>query len=242
MKFSENLINLRKSKGMSQEDLARSLDVTRQTVSKWELDQTVPDMNKLIEISKLFEISLDELINNMQNLNSKDKYRESAVEKNNKKISIKLFIVGLIICCVLCGLGWIKQSNAIKTNKNLYNEAYALSEKNYNEALERVNNINSELENLNSKKYTLESEKNSLSIGSSNWFSESSRLSSEIYNLNANIANLEAEKNQLLNADYKVYYNEVKPITYLILYYIGTGTLALASLISLIYFLVTRKK
>ena len=118
MKFSENLINLRKSKGMSQEDLARSLDVTRQTVSKWELDQTVPDMNKLIEISKLFEISLDELINNMQNLNSKDKYRESAVEKNNKNISIKLFIVGLIICCILCGLGWIKQSNAIKTNNN----------------------------------------------------------------------------------------------------------------------------
>ena len=62
MKFSEKLENLRKSKGMSQEALAQKLNVTRQTVSKWELDQTTPDMNKLIEISKIFEISLDELL------------------------------------------------------------------------------------------------------------------------------------------------------------------------------------
>ena len=63
MKFSEKLMNLRKSKGMSQEDLAIKINVTRQTVSKWESDQTTPDMNKLIELSKLFEISLDELTN-----------------------------------------------------------------------------------------------------------------------------------------------------------------------------------
>lgn len=49
-------------------------------------------MNKLIEISKLFEISLDELINNMQNLNSKDKYRESAVEK-----TIKIFLLNYLL-------------------------------------------------------------------------------------------------------------------------------------------------
>ena len=59
MKFNEKLMNLRKSRGRSQEDLAVKLNVTRQTVSKCELDQTVPDINKLIEISKLFEISLD---------------------------------------------------------------------------------------------------------------------------------------------------------------------------------------
>ena len=73
--FGEQLRKAREEKGMTQQSLAEKVYVTRQTVSKWELDQTVPDMNKLIEISKLFEISLDELINNMQNLNSKDKYR-----------------------------------------------------------------------------------------------------------------------------------------------------------------------
>ena len=69
MKFSEKLLSLRKQKGLSQEDLADKLNVTRQTVSKWELDQTVPDMNKLVEISKLFEISLDELTGGM-NMNN----------------------------------------------------------------------------------------------------------------------------------------------------------------------------
>ena len=63
MKFSEKLMSLRKSKGMSQENLAEKLNVTRQTISKWELDQTTPDLNKLLEISKLFEISIDELTN-----------------------------------------------------------------------------------------------------------------------------------------------------------------------------------
>ena len=98
MKFSEKLMNLRKQKGMSQEELADKLNVTRQTISKWELDQTVPDMNKLIEISKLFEISLDELtggikMNEYQNEYTNE-YKETSHEKKNTKIALKVFIVG----------------------------------------------------------------------------------------------------------------------------------------------------
>lgn len=63
MKFNEKLINLRKKAGLSQEELGYKLNVTRQTVSKWELGQTTPEMDKLIEISKIFNISVDELIN-----------------------------------------------------------------------------------------------------------------------------------------------------------------------------------
>lgn len=242
MKFSEKLMNLRKSKGMSQEDLAIKLNVTRQTVSKWESDQTTPDMNKLIEISKLFEISLDELTNNIETSNSEKTYKESSVEKNNKKIAIRIFIVGLIISIILCGIGLIKQNNAKKTNEQFYNDAYALSLKNYNAAMERVDEINIELKNLNFQKDTLEIEKNSLTIGSSNWFSETSRLTTEIYDLDVKIMELESEKNQLVNADYTVYYNPVKPITYLIFYYIGAGIFAALALTSLIYYLATRKK
>ena len=51
MKFSQKLMELRKGKGMSQGELSDKLNVTIQTLSKWELDQTVPDMNKLKEIS-----------------------------------------------------------------------------------------------------------------------------------------------------------------------------------------------
>ena len=53
MKFNEKLIELRKKEGLSQEELGYKLNVTRQTVSKWELGQTTPEMDKLVEMSKL---------------------------------------------------------------------------------------------------------------------------------------------------------------------------------------------
>ncbi len=64
MQFHENLMCLRKQKGLSQEELGNQLDVSRQTVSKWELGQTTPEMDKLIAISKLFEVSIDVLVGN----------------------------------------------------------------------------------------------------------------------------------------------------------------------------------
>ncbi|MBP5624388.1 MAG: helix-turn-helix transcriptional regulator [Lachnospiraceae bacterium] len=62
MEFNERLICLRKQKGLSQENLGDEIGVTRQTVSKWELGETTPDMDKLIQLSDLFEISIDELV------------------------------------------------------------------------------------------------------------------------------------------------------------------------------------
>lgn len=82
MKFSEKLQKLRKEKGLSQEDLANKLNVTRQTVSKWELEETVPDMNKLIEIAKLFDISLDELVNGVNESSTKNNNNNN--NKNDK--------------------------------------------------------------------------------------------------------------------------------------------------------------
>ena len=64
MTFHEKLMSLRKSAGLSQEELGDKLNVTRQTVSKWELGQTTPEMEKLIELSRLFAISIDELVGN----------------------------------------------------------------------------------------------------------------------------------------------------------------------------------
>ncbi len=64
MEFHEKLMQLRKAKGWSQEELGERLDVTRQTVSKWELGSTTPEMGKLLELSHLFGISIDELTGN----------------------------------------------------------------------------------------------------------------------------------------------------------------------------------
>ena len=62
MEFQNKLIALRKQNGMSQEELGNAIGVSRQTVSKWEMGQTTPEVNKLIELTKLFQISSDELL------------------------------------------------------------------------------------------------------------------------------------------------------------------------------------
>ena len=60
--FSERLIKLRKQKGLSQEQLGAAVGVTRQTVSKWELGDTTPELGKLVQLSDYFQISVDELV------------------------------------------------------------------------------------------------------------------------------------------------------------------------------------
>lgn len=62
MSFAENLMTLRKQRGWSQEELGNQIGVTRQTVSKWEMGQSTPEMEKLMELAKLFGISIDQLV------------------------------------------------------------------------------------------------------------------------------------------------------------------------------------
>ena len=62
MSLGENLLNLRKKAGLSQEGVADKLGVSRQTVSKWETDQTIPDLIKAKLLSKLYNVSNDYLI------------------------------------------------------------------------------------------------------------------------------------------------------------------------------------
>lgn len=78
MNFNEKLQKLRKEKKYSQEELADMLDVTRQSVSKWESGQTYPEMDKLLALCKIFGCTLEELTNDTIKLN------EFAGEKKSK--------------------------------------------------------------------------------------------------------------------------------------------------------------
>lgn len=62
MNFNEKLISLRKSKGLSQEELGAELKVSRQTISKWESCQSYPDFQRLVLLSDYFGLTLDELV------------------------------------------------------------------------------------------------------------------------------------------------------------------------------------
>ena len=73
MNFNEKLINLRKSKGLSQEELGAELKVSRQTVSKWESCQSYPDFQRLVLLSDYFGLTLDELVKDIDVQEVRDK-------------------------------------------------------------------------------------------------------------------------------------------------------------------------
>ena len=103
MEFGNKLYELRKAKGLSQEDLASRLDVTRQTVSKWEVGDSTPDLDKLVLLAELFEMSLDELVLDKVLVTTKlDELGAKVMTKENKQKAKKgLKIFGLIAGAVL---------------------------------------------------------------------------------------------------------------------------------------------
>ena len=62
MIFSEKLLTLRKAKGITQEQLAEKLDVSRQSISKWESGQSAPELEKIVALSTIFDVSTDYLL------------------------------------------------------------------------------------------------------------------------------------------------------------------------------------
>ena len=99
MKFDEKLMKLRKEKAWSQEEFAEKLDVSRQTVSKWELGQTMPDTNNLTKIASLFGISVNDLLDDNINL------VEEKTTKTNLKSGRPFLLILLIIILILALLG-----------------------------------------------------------------------------------------------------------------------------------------
>ena len=61
--FKDNLMMLRKMRGMTQEELAEKIDVSRQTLSKYETGESLPDVEKSRLIAEVFDVTLDELVN-----------------------------------------------------------------------------------------------------------------------------------------------------------------------------------
>lgn len=105
MKFNEKLIKLRKEMGLSQEELGNKLNVARQTVSKWELGETTPEMDKLIKMSEIFNITLDELIkdkNNDENINNTNSQKLAGlVIKILKGLGIFLIVIAIAVVSLM---------------------------------------------------------------------------------------------------------------------------------------------
>ncbi|MDO5018327.1 MAG: helix-turn-helix transcriptional regulator [Lagierella massiliensis] len=77
MNISDRIRELRKNKGVSQEELAEKLGVSRQAISKWESRQSTPDIDKIILLSDYFEVSTDYLIKGIEPLTSMNKKKKN---------------------------------------------------------------------------------------------------------------------------------------------------------------------
>ena len=77
MNLGNNLFQARKKAGLSQESVAEKLGVSRQTISKWETDETIPDIYQSKKLAKLYKLSLDELIEfDIKKYNTEEKISE----------------------------------------------------------------------------------------------------------------------------------------------------------------------
>ena len=132
MSVGQNILDLRKKNGLSQEQLGEKVNVTRQTISNWELDETTPNTEQLKALSKALDVSVDELIgNDIQNvILSKVKITEKQT-KTIKKIlkGILIGFVGIlivdIIALIICFAGKL---GPFEENKSESNTPYAIQE------------------------------------------------------------------------------------------------------------------
>jgi transcriptional regulator with XRE-family HTH domain len=107
MKLAQRIFEYRKQLNLSQEALSEKLNISRQSVSKWESDQATPDLEKLILLSQIFGVTLDDLVNDskkelknseilIQGLVSEAQFRQSK-RKNTKLLILLSILVGLTL-------------------------------------------------------------------------------------------------------------------------------------------------
>lgn len=113
MSLGERLVELRKEKHLSQEEVADRLNVTRQTVSKWELDQSTPDFDKIIPLCELYEISTDQLLTGRKQENTDNTFDEDyidpVVEEENKRkrvgaLAFSIFLYFLAVAWIMISI------------------------------------------------------------------------------------------------------------------------------------------
>ncbi len=102
MRFNEKLTKLRKEKGMTQEELAVEIGVSRQSVSKWELGDCEPDIAKLKVIAQIFHVSIDYLLSD--DITTNVNYGSNTDTGINKITIIKMLLAILIL---IGGIGQI---------------------------------------------------------------------------------------------------------------------------------------
>ena len=124
MNFGDKLSKFRKEKGLSQEGLAEKLEVTRQTVSKWELGQTKPDTDMLVKIADVLGVDVSSLIVSEEEATKKETSKGYDVDETKPRtwLLVLLIILALVLSVVLINKVVIdKKAKADDGNRGIFN-------------------------------------------------------------------------------------------------------------------------
>ena len=166
------------------------------------------------------------------------------VQTEKKKITlpIKVIIIACVIGLVFAGIGGIKQISAKKTNEDRKQAALKESKKAVAEANERLKEIEKEYYPLKDQLEKKRQECDAMNMRDSDWFEKHSKCQREASEIRSKMNNLEEEDSIIKNKDYTVYYDLVKPMSYIIFYIIGGSIAGLGCLGAFIIYLVKGKK
>lgn len=118
MNLGERLFELRKAKNLTQDDMAEKLNVTRQTVSKWETNQSTPDFDKIMPLCELFEIGVEELLTGKKPEEKQEQKEEKVLtrqevkERSAKIVSGSVFIYIAAVAFIAIAVG-VQHTNPI---------------------------------------------------------------------------------------------------------------------------------
>lgn len=104
MTIGERLLKYRKANNLSQEEVAEKLEVTRQTISKWETDMSTPDFDKIVPLCELFNITADELLTGTKKEIEKENIKDIPKKSNN---IMKALVISVSVFLYFVAVSWI---------------------------------------------------------------------------------------------------------------------------------------
>lgn len=126
MKLGNLILKYRKQKNLSQEDLAKEIGVTRQTISKWELNETSPDLKQAVKLAEIFNIDFNKIINIIKDEDTKKGILKDKIKNYTLMLSLSLLIIIIIslISIFFYNYGYNKNHSTLYIVCNLNNEQY----------------------------------------------------------------------------------------------------------------------